>query len=264
MRVLVTGASRGIGRAVCLRLAADGAAVAACGSAHPDELEALVAEIRDAGGRAVGLTGDLADPGVPAGLVDDAVAALGGLDGVVSNAGITRPAPLDRLALADWDRIFAVNVRAAWLLARAAQPHLAATAGSFVAVGSMSGVQPYAGMGAYSPSKAALIMLVRVLAQEWASAGIRVNAVSPGLVRTPLTEPMYADPEIRARREALVPMRRIADTARDIAGIVAFLLDRDAAYCTGQNIVADGGLIDSIQTHIAGRPATGGAMGGMA
>ena len=258
MRVLITGASRGIGRAVALRLAAGGARVAACASAHGDELDQLVAEIRAAGGIAVPLLGDLQQSDTPARLVEQATAALGGLDAVVGNAGISRPAALVALDGAEWDRVFNVNVRAQWLLARAAHPWLQRSRGSLVAVASMSGVQPYSGMGAYSASKAALIMLARQLAQEWAADGIRVNCVSPGLVRTPLTQPMYDIPATRAAREALVPLHRIAEADADMAGLVAFLLGPDAGYLTGHNLLADGGLLDSVQTHIAGRPRSGG------
>lgn len=255
-RVLVTGASRGIGRAICQRLAASGVTIAACASSHPEELETLAGEIREWGSHAYPLLGNLADPSVPGQLVKDAVEKMGGLDAVVSNAGISSPAMLSDLDPEAWDRVFAVNARAPWLLAAAAYPWLKEARGSFVAISSMSGVQPYSGMGAYSPSKAALIMLVRQLAQEWATDGIRVNGVSPGLVRTPLSQAYYDAPETKAAREGLVPMRRIAEADADMAGLVEFLLSKDAAYMTGQNILADGGLLDSIQTHLVGRPRT--------
>lgn len=257
-RFLVTGASRGIGRAICRRLANPGAAIVACGSSHSGELQEVVEELRAMGATACALLGDLSDPSVPARLVKDAAEALGGIDAVVSNAGMTRPGLLETLSAADWDLIFSVNVRAPWLLAAAAHPWLKESAGAFVSVASMSGLQPYSGMGAYSPSKAALLMLVRQLAQEWAKDGIRVNAVSPGLVRTPLTQAVYDSPQAKEAREALVPVQRIAEADADMAGIVAFLVGSDARYVTGQNILADGGLLDSIQTHIVGRPRTAG------
>lgn len=257
-RILITGASRGIGRAICRRLARPGVSIAACGSSHSGELEEVVKELRDLGAAAHPLLGDLSDPEVPGRLVRKAAEAMGGIDAVVSNAGMTRPAPLQSLAQADWDLIFSVNVRAPWLLAAAAYPWLKESAGSFVSVASMSGVQPYSGMGAYSPSKAALLMLVRQLAQEWGADGIRVNSLSPGLVRTPLTQAVYDCPEAKQAREALIPVRRVAEPDEDMAGIVLFLLSREARYLTGQNILADGGLLDSIQTHLVGRPRTGG------
>lgn len=255
-RILVTGASRGIGRAICRRLAATGASIGACASSHPDELDELVQEIHELGGTACSLLGDLSDPAVPAQLVKDAVAKMGGLDAVVSNAGISSPAMLAHLDAAVWDRVFAVNVRAPWLLAVAAYPWLRRERGTFVVISSMSGIQPYSGMGAYSPSKAALVMLVRQLAQEWAEDGIRVNGVAPGLVRTPLSQAYYDSPVAKSAREALVPVHRIAEADADMAGIVSFLLSNDAAYITGQNILADGGLLDSVQTHLVGRPGT--------
>lgn len=256
LRVLVTGASRGIGRAICLRLASQGAQIAACGSAHADELDAVITDAAQQGGRVVPLLGNLADPATPAQLVEQALAALGGLDAVVSNAGVSRPAKLAELNIEDWDYLFAVNTRAPWLLARAAYPALRQSRGSMVCVASMSGVQPYPGMGAYSPSKAALLMLVRTLAQEWAADGIRVNAVSPGLIYTALTARVYADAPTKAARETLVPLHRIGDAEADIAGIVTFLIAQDAGYITGQNILADGGLMDTVHGLIPGRPAT--------
>ncbi len=256
MRVLVTGASRGIGRAICLRLASQGAEIVACGSAHVDELDAVIAEAARQGGRVVPLPGNLADPATPARLVEQAVATFGGLDAVVSNAGVSRPSTLVNLSLEDWDYLFAVNTRAPWLLAKAAYPALRQSRGSFVSVASMSGVQPYPGMGAYSPSKAAVLMLVRTLAQEWAVDGIRVNAVSPGLIHTSLTSKVYAGAQTRAAREALVPLRRIGDPDTDIAGIVSFLIGPDAGYVTGQNMLADGGLLDTAHGLIPGHPAS--------
>lgn len=254
MRILLTGASRGIGRAIAERLARPGARLALCASAPSTELDETVAVARKAGAEVHGLSADLSDPASPAALVEQAFGALGGIDAVVSNAGIAKPGLLAETAEDDWNRIFSVNVRSPWLLARAAYKHLTAGRGTFIAVASMSGVEPYPGVGAYSPSKAALIMLVRQLALEWAEDGVRVNAVSPGLFLSAMTAPIYADAEKRMAREALVPMRRIGDPVHDIAGLVEFLISPDATYITGQNILVDGGLLGSVQKHIAGRP----------
>lgn len=259
MRALVTGASPGIGGATCLELARKAAArgqqarIVACEIRPTRALDALLGELRGLGAEAHGLTGDLADPAVPARLVAEAADRLGGLDAVVANAGVTSPAPLAELELEQWDRLFAVNVRAAWLLAKAAAPALKASRGAFVAVASMSGVEPHAGMGAYSPSKAAVIMLCRVLAQEWASDGVRANAVSPGMIRTPLTESAYANDAVAQRRADLVPAGRIGQPG-DVARVIAFLVEPEASYLTGQNIVVDGGFASSILGHIPGLP----------
>ncbi|NVO04538.1 MAG: SDR family oxidoreductase [Rhodoferax sp.] len=256
MRTLITGASRGLGQAIAQRLAAPGQALALCASAPSAELERTAALCRARGADVLCLSGDLAAFDTPARLVEQAVAAWGGLDSVVSNAGIVRPGPLGGITQDAWDNVFDVNVRSPWQLAVAAHPHLKASGGAMVVIGSMSGVEPYPELGAYSPAKAALLMLVRVLALEWAADGVRINALSPGLFHTTLTAATYADPLKKAAREALVPMHRIGDPQRDCAGVVAFLLSADAAYMSGQNLVVDGALLGSIQRHLAGRPAS--------
>src|SRR5436190_901468 len=136
-------------------------------------------------------------------------------------------------------KIAAVDTRATWLLAKAAHPALAASRGAIVAVGSMSGSHPHANLGAYGPSKAAVIMLVQVLAQELGADGIRVNAVSPGMVRTGMTAKVYADERITAERNALVPLGRVA-TPEDIADVIAFLVWPDARFVNGHDLVVDG------------------------
>lgn len=257
MRILLTGSSRGIGRAIADRLARKGNALALCASRPSSELDDVVTASRTAGAEAVGLSGDLGESGTAQRIVAEAHDALGGLDAVISNAGISIAGRLTDSAEADWDRVFDVNVRGAWLLARAAHPHLLASQGSFLAVASMSGIEPYPGTGPYSASKAALIMMVRTLALEWAESGVRANCVSPGLFLSAMTAPIYADPEKKAAREALVPMHRIGDPARDLAGLVEFMISHEAGYITGQNVLVDGGLIGSIHAHIAGRPQSG-------
>ncbi|HSE96425.1 MAG TPA: SDR family oxidoreductase [Methylomirabilota bacterium] len=256
MRVLVTGAASGIGRATCLRLPREaqerGATrIAAVDLARSPGLDALVEEVRALGAEVLPLFGDVGDAEAPARVVAEAVSRFGGLDGLVSNAGINRPGPLLTYTVDDWDRLFAVNTRATWLLARAAHPALRASGGAIVAVASMSGIHPHAHLGAYGPSKAALIMLVQVLAQEFGRDGIRVNAVSPGMVRTGMTAPLYADPAIVAERGALVPLGRVA-TPEDMADVIAFLLSSDARYVNGHNLVADGGVTGNLLGRLPG------------
>ena len=253
MRIMVTGASRGIGAAICRRLIRDAAEkrseplrLALCAARPSPELEAVELDLRNSGAEALSLTGDLADPEVPGALVAQAQAAFGGLDALVLNAGISPVAPLAELPLEGWERVMNVNLRAAWLMAKAAHGALRDARGQIVAVASMSGVNPQPGMGAYSVSKAGLIMLTRLMAQEWAVDGLRVNCVSPGMVLTPMTEANYSDQDFRQRREAMCPIPRIAAAEQDIAGVVCFLLSGDAGYMTGQNLLADGGLSDSI------------------
>jgi len=257
MRVLVTGAASGIGRATCLRLARDArtqgrpAKVAAVDIAPSAQLESLVEELRKLDAEALALAGDMGKAEAPARVVSEAVARFGGLDGLVSNAGVNRPGPLLHYSVDDWDRLFAVNTRATWLLVKAAHPALKASRGAVVAVGSMSGSHPHANLAAYGPSKAAVIMLVRVLAQELGPDGIRVNTVSPGMVHTGMTANVYADPRIAAERDALVPVGRVA-TPDDMAAVIAFLLGPDARYVNGHDLVADGGVSGNFLGRLPG------------
>jgi glucose 1-dehydrogenase len=238
---LVTGAANGIGRQVCLELAADGAALVLA-DVDTGRLMDTCREVRDAGAKAAHpVVADVADPAAVACLVEEAAGHLGGLDALVSNAGLLNNDSLLDLAVEDWDRIFAVNVRATWLLARAAYPHLAASGGSIVATGSIGGIHPVVPHGAYSPSKAALLMLVRQLAHEWGPAGIRVNTVSPGMVVTTMSAQFYADPARKQARDAALPLRRVGEPA-DIARAIVWMLSPAAGYITGQDLLVDGGL----------------------
>lgn len=254
MRVLVTGANRGIGRAISLRLAQNGGAVAAIGRSHPEELVTLKAEIEALGGRCVPISCDIGDVAAAEGAVATAVEAFGGLDAIVSNAAFApRPKTLMENKVEEWDRAFAVNVRAAWVLARAGERHLKAAKGQFIVISSINGTEPCALMGIYGSTKATLNMMVRCLSLEWMKDGVRANSVSPGMVRTPMSEEIYANPERAERRLRLVPMGRIG-TSEDTAEAVAWLVSPDAAQVTGQTIIIDGAYLGSIQAHTAGKP----------
>ncbi|MGA0564710.1 SDR family NAD(P)-dependent oxidoreductase [Ancylobacter sp. VNQ12] len=256
MRLLVTGASRGIGAAIARRLGTQHGRrlrIALAGRSASPGLDGVAAELSGLGAAVTTLSGDLAETEAPERLVAEAAGFCGGLDGIVANAGITGPGPLAELDPATWDRLFAVNVRAVWLLAKAGFPHLAASHGAFVAVASASGMAPHPGMGAYSPTKAALIMLCRQLGQEWAPEGVRVNAVSPGMIRTPLTEAIYRDPDLAAERNRIVPLGRVG-RPEDVAGAVAFLLGPDALFIVGQNLCMDGGYTETALGRIPGLP----------
>lgn len=259
VHALVTGATGGIGRGICFALIEqarkDGAAIhiAAAASQAGDKLDRLLDELRAAGATASGVSGDITDPAQCAALVAQAQAAGGDLTALVCNAGASGPGKLADLPVAQWDTTFNLNTRSAWLLAQAARPQLARTGGSITAIASMSGLTPHPGYGAYSAAKAALVMLCRQLAQEWAADGIRVNTVCPGMIRTPLTEAVYQDAETLFKREELVPLGRIG-RAEDVGTAVAFLASAGASYITGHNLVVDGGVSDHMLTMIPGRP----------
>ncbi len=261
MRVLVSGGSRGIGAAVCLRIAEAALArgerpkIAVCGREHSEPQEQVARSVREMEGDAITLAGDLSDVEVAAKLVDAAVAAFGGLDALVCNAGVASPGKICDLSVADWDKMFDINLRGAWLLAKSSYPHLKESRGAACFTSSMSGQVPHEGSGAYSPTKAALTMLAQTLALEWAPDGIRVNVVSPGMTHTPMSAKMYADPVIKKAREALIPLSRIADP-KDIANAIEFMISPLSNYVTGQDLCVDGGFTKSILSHIPGRPSS--------
>ncbi|MFF1570707.1 SDR family NAD(P)-dependent oxidoreductase [Streptomyces sp. NPDC058293] len=261
MRALVSGGSSGIGAAASLRLAEAALArgekpmIAVSGLTANARQDEVVRSIQSMGGKAIALTGDLGDPDVPGQLVAAAVDEFGGLDALVANAGIANPGALKDLPLQDWDDMFSINLRGAWLLAKASYPHLKDSRGSACFTSSMSGQLPHAGSGAYSPTKAALTMMAQTLALEWAPDGIRVNVVSPGMTRTQMTEKMYLDPEVKKAREEIIPLAKIGDPM-DIANVIEFLVSPLAGYVTGQDVCVDGGFSKSILSHIPGRPSS--------
>lgn len=259
IHALVTGATGGIGRGICLALIdqarKDGARIhiSAAASQPGERLDKLVDELRAAGATAKGVAGDITDPTACTAIVAQARTQGGDLTALICNAGASGPGRLADLPVAQWDRTFNLNTRSALLLAQAAREQLARTRGSITAVASMSGLTPHPGYGAYSAAKAALIMLCRQLAQEWAPEGIRVNTVCPGMIRTPLTEPVYQDYATLQQRQALVPLGRIG-RAEDVGAAVAYLASAAASYVTGHNLVVDGGISDHMLTLIPGRP----------
>jgi glucose 1-dehydrogenase len=250
MRTIVTGAARGIGRAIAQRLAENAGPAPAqlmLVDQHDAELQALANNLRNTGAEVRCLNGNIGEPTLPAAIAE-AVADWGGLDGLVSNAGYAQPGDLVDYKLADWDQMFAVNVRAHWLLARACFTLLRAAGGKVVFTTSISGSHPTTPLGAYSSCKAALLMLMRQLAVEWGPLGIRVNAVSPGMTVTEGTAAIYADAQVRQQREARIPVRRIGQP-QDIAAAVFYLLGPDAAYVQGQDLLVDGGLSQTVMAN---------------
>ena len=259
MRAFVTGASHGIGGATCRKLAADALRrgesvwIAAAATGARSDLTELVADLRAMGAEAIALTGDLSKPTVPDRLAAQAIEFCGGLDALVSNAAMRHQASLLELGIDAWNRVFDVNTRATWLLARAAHPALKDSGGAIVAVTSIAGIFPHANYGPYAASKAALITLCQQMALEWGLDGIRVNCIAPGMVRTANAANVYADPDLAARRAAIVPLGRVAE-ASELASAISLLLSPDASYITGQNICVDGGFAASLMGMIPGRP----------
>jgi 3-oxoacyl-[acyl-carrier protein] reductase len=240
-RALVTGASRGIGRATAIALARAGASVAVGYSAHPEGAEAVVAALRaEHGVTAVALGADLADPRAASGLVEQTVQALGGIDIVVNNAGITRDNLAMRLTDDDWNAVLAVDLTAAFHICRAAlRPMLRQRFGRIVNVSSVSGVIGNAGQANYAAAKAGLIGLTKSLAREVASRDITVNAVAPGFIETEMTTTLGE--AVQASAIAAIPKGRMG-TAAEVAAAIAFLVLPESGYITGHVLHVDGGL----------------------
>ena len=237
---LVTGASRGIGRAIALDLASEGAEVAVNYRTGREAAEKVVAEIEEAGGTAVALQADVSDPAQAESLVAGAVSELGGLDIVVNNAGVTRDGLIYGMTADDWLDVMRVNFGGVFNCTRSAIPHLMAQrSGAIVNVSSVMGERGWTGESAYAASKGAVNAFTRCSAVELARFGVRVNAALPGFTPTDLVEGLLGKDEGRGIKRQ-IPWREFA-TPEQIARVVTFLAGPSASYLTGALIPVDGG-----------------------
>jgi 3-oxoacyl-[acyl-carrier protein] reductase len=235
---LVTGASRGIGRAIAEKLAAQGATVVA--AARGDNARGTVAAITAAGGRAEAVGIDVTDAEALATLPGSIVEQHGRLDIVVSNAGITRDQLLMRMKRDDWDAVISTNLTAAFTLAQAAmRPMLKQRSGRIIAVGSVVGQMGNAGQVNYAASKAGLIGFAKALAREVASRGITVNVIAPGMVDTDMTRAIAEKAQVDWA--AQIPLGRLG-SVDDVAAAACFLASDEAAYITGHVLAVNGGM----------------------
>ena len=239
--VIITGGSQGIGEACARRLVRDGAAVALWDVADGAG-EALAAELRSAGGKAIYQHCDVARKAEVDAALAATVAEVGTVDGLVNNAGIFKAAPFLDITEADWDAVIDVNLKGAFLVGQAvARVMAAAGRGAIVNMSSVNGALAIPTIASYNASKGGVNQLTRVMALSLAERGVRVNAVAPGTIATELAKnAVLTSDEARARIMSRTPMKRLGEPG-EIADVAAFLLSDAASYMTGEIVVVDGG-----------------------
>jgi glucose 1-dehydrogenase len=247
---LVTGASSGIGRAVARGLAAAGAAVAVNYHGGRAAAEGLVREIEHAGGRAIAAGGDIASEAHVEAIFRRCVESFGTLDIVVANAGIQRDAPVASMTLDQWNAVLAVNLTGQFLCARAAVrefrrrgplPALSRALGKIICMSSVHEVIPWGGHVNYAASKGGIMLMMKSLAQELAPERIRVNAIAPGAIRTPINRAAWATEDALAKLLTLIPYGRIGEP-EDVAHAAVWLASDLSDYVTGTTLFVDGGM----------------------
>jgi 3-oxoacyl-[acyl-carrier protein] reductase len=236
---LITGGSRGIGAAIATRLAADGTDIAITYHSNADGAEKVLAEVRALGRRGIAIAADSADPEAVRGAVEATVAELGRLDVLVNNAGIFAHGPFEQVSVAEFDRTFAIHVRAPFVAAQAAAAHLPDNDGRIITIGSdLAERAPFPGIALYSGSKSALVGLTKGLARDLGPRGITVNLVHPGSTDTDMNP---ADGPTADAQRGFTALGRYG-AGSDIAAMVAHLAGPDGRYVTGASILVDGGF----------------------
>ena len=239
---IVTGGSRGIGRAIALGLAECGAKLVLAARTQ-EELENVVGEIKGNGGVAMRVVTDLMVSDQIHALVEATMKTYGRVDILINNAARSFLRPLMDLREDGWDKIFDVNCKAVFLLSRAAAKIMGEQGGGrIINITTIGAVRGGAGMGAYHASKAALSMLTKCMAVEWAPLNVNVNAVGPGMTKTAFSQPIWSNPSLEQMITTRVPKGRLAEP-EEIVGAVLFLCSEDASYITGESIYVDGGTL---------------------
>jgi len=237
---LVTGAARGIGQAIALKLADEGADVALC-DLQAEWLDETAAAVEATGRKVAKIAVNVSDGEAVQAAVSAAIDALGKIDILVNNAGITKDTLLVRMSEEDWDAVLSVNLKGAFLFTKAAtRPMMKQRSGIVVNIASIIGLIGNAGQCNYAASKAGMIALTKSVAKELASRNVRVNAVAPGFIQTKMTDALTE--EVRAKMLEVVPLKRMG-TSEDVANAVLFLASDASSYMTGQVLTVSGGMV---------------------
>jgi len=244
---IITGASQGIGSAIALKFAEEGADVVVNYFNNDAMAQVVADEIRNLGCRALPIRADVSQSADVKRMVQKALETFGKIDILVNNAGIFMGGEIAEVNEETWDRVMAVNLKGVFLGCQAVGKYMIAnhTQGSIINIASISGKLPELNGNAYSPSKAGVISLSALLAVEWAKYGIRVNALSPGPVMTPLQKKIYSTPELLDARNRGIPMNRHGEP-EEIGKAAVFLASDDASFVTGENLSVDGGSLVSM------------------
>jgi glucose 1-dehydrogenase len=242
-RALVTGSNQGIGQAIAVRLAEEGADVVIDYVTHPETADETVATIQKLGRRSMAIQGDLGQVADVQRLIQKAVEEFGGLDILVNNAGVEKNAPFWEVSEADYDLVLGINLKGAFFATQAFVQHRMAVKGpgKVINVSSVHEELPFPHFTTYCMSKGGMKMMMRNLSIELPPLGITINNIAPGAIETPINTKLLHDPEKLNALLANIPLARLGKTA-DIAGVAAFLASDEANYINGATIVVDGGL----------------------
>ena len=248
---LVTGASSGIGKAVAIALAMEAANVVINYLTHPETADEVVKHITDSGGKAIAIKADVSNEAEVLSMFQQMFSRYGTIDIMVNNAGIQKDASLETMTLADWQMVINVNLTGQFLCSREAvkeflrrgvDPEKSAAAGKIICMSSVHQVIPWAGHVNYAASKGGIEMMMKSMAQELAPKKIRINAIGPGAIQTPINEAAWSTPEALNKLLTLIPYGRIG-IPEDIGKVAVWLASDESDYLTGTTIYADGGML---------------------